>query len=194
MAAILAPTMRASVGSATRPEMEALVDWPQRSGVKPTDKRAARIEGRYILHLAKSFDTMVAAFALSSTSHKEARKSLQLTLSRLRAKENEKKLPPVRQCATHGFMAEKHAPGGRVFWLVMALAGALFAVRPSALALDPKLDLSQYGHTAWRVRDGFTNGAIQSMAQTLDGYLWLGTEFGLVRFDGVHAVPWQPLR
>lgn len=32
-------------------------------------------------------------------------------------------------------------------------------------------------------------GAIFAMAQTPDGYLWLGTEFGLFRFDGLHAVP-----
>jgi signal transduction histidine kinase/ligand-binding sensor domain-containing protein len=61
-----------------------------------------------------------------------------------------------------------------------------------ALALDPSLDLSQYGHTAWTARDGFSVGAIFAMAQTPDGYLWLGTEFGLFRFDGLHAVPWQP--
>ena len=30
------------------------------------------------------------------------------------------------------------------------------------------------------------------MAQTPDGYLWLGTEFGLFRFDGVRFLPWQP--
>jgi len=60
------------------------------------------------------------------------------------------------------------------------------------LALDPSLDVSQYGHTAWTVRDGFSVGAIFAMAQTPDGYLWLGSEFGLFRFDGVHAVPWQP--
>jgi ligand-binding sensor domain-containing protein len=30
------------------------------------------------------------------------------------------------------------------------------------------------------------------MAQTPDGYLWLGTEFGLLRFDGVRNVPWRP--
>jgi signal transduction histidine kinase/ligand-binding sensor domain-containing protein len=63
---------------------------------------------------------------------------------------------------------------------------------PCAFALDPALDVSQYAHTAWKVRDGFVKGAITSIAQTADGYLWLGTEFGLYRFDGVRAVPWQP--
>ena len=61
-----------------------------------------------------------------------------------------------------------------------------------ALALDPSLDISQYGHTAWTARDGFSVGAIFAMAQTPDGYLWLGSEFGLFRFDGIHSVPWQP--
>ena len=61
-----------------------------------------------------------------------------------------------------------------------------------AFALDPSLDVSQYAHTAWKTRDGFTKGTIFSIAQTPDGYLWLGTEFGLVRFDGVQAIPWQP--
>jgi ligand-binding sensor domain-containing protein/signal transduction histidine kinase len=58
--------------------------------------------------------------------------------------------------------------------------------------LDPALDVSQYAHTAWKIRDGFTKGRIVSIAQTPDGYLWLGTDFGLLRFDGVHNVPWQP--
>lgn len=57
---------------------------------------------------------------------------------------------------------------------------------------DTSLDVSQYAHTAWKIREGFTKGTIFSIAQTPDGYLWLGTEFGLVRFDGVRAVPWQP--
>src|ERR1700760_2998648 len=67
---------------------------------------------------------------------------------------------------------------------------APFCVR--AFALDPSLDVSQYAHTAWKVREGFAKGAILQIAQTPDGYLWLGTEFGLLRFDGVRAVPWQP--
>jgi PAS domain S-box-containing protein len=74
---------------------------------------------------------------------------------------------------------------------VLSLA-ILVACCACAFALDPSLDISQYAHTAWKNRDGFTRGAIYSMAQTPDGYLWLGTEFGLVRFDGVGAVPWQP--
>src|SRR5208283_5300329 len=61
-----------------------------------------------------------------------------------------------------------------------------------AFALDPSLDVSQYAHTAWKVREGFTKGTIFAIAQTPDGYLWLGTESGLARFDGVQAVPWQP--
>src|ERR1700757_5040409 len=63
---------------------------------------------------------------------------------------------------------------------------------PLVLALDPSLDISQYGHTAWTGRDRFSVGAIFAMAQTPDGYLWLGSEFGLYRFDGVKPVVWQP--
>ena len=65
---------------------------------------------------------------------------------------------------------------------------------PCALALNPALDVSQYAHTAWKVREGFSEGSIISTAQTPDGYLWVGTAFGLSRFDGVRNVPWQPPR
>ncbi len=68
----------------------------------------------------------------------------------------------------------------------------LLACSACAFGLDPSLDVSQYAHTAWKIRDGFTKGTIFSVAQTPDGYLWLGTEFGLVRFDGARAVPWSP--
>ena len=62
---------------------------------------------------------------------------------------------------------------------------------PRAFALNPALDVSQYAHTSWKTRDGFTKGAITSIAQTPDGYFWLGTEFGLLRFDGVRNIPFQ---
>jgi signal transduction histidine kinase/ligand-binding sensor domain-containing protein len=70
--------------------------------------------------------------------------------------------------------------------------GTLLACCPCASALNPSLDINQYAHTAWTVRDGFFKGTIYAIAQTPDGYLWLSTEFGLVRFDGVRSVPWQP--
>jgi signal transduction histidine kinase/ligand-binding sensor domain-containing protein len=69
--------------------------------------------------------------------------------------------------------------------------GILLAFCRCASALNPSLDINQYAHSAWTVRDGFFKGIITSIAQTPDGYLWLGTEFGLVRFDGVRGVPWQ---
>src|SRR5215510_14772317 len=70
--------------------------------------------------------------------------------------------------------------------------GMLLAWCPCAFALDPALDVSQYAHTAWKFREGFAKGEIYDIAQTSDGYLWLGTGFGLLRFDGVRNVPWQP--
>jgi signal transduction histidine kinase/ligand-binding sensor domain-containing protein len=72
------------------------------------------------------------------------------------------------------------------------LAGFLLAVCPHALALNPALDINQYAHTAWKIREGFSKGTIVAITQTSDGYLWLGTEFGLLRFDGVRYHPWQP--
>jgi ligand-binding sensor domain-containing protein/signal transduction histidine kinase len=70
--------------------------------------------------------------------------------------------------------------------------GILLACCPCAYALNPSLAVNQYAHTAWTIRDGFFKGIISSIAQTPDGYLWLGTEFGLLRFDGVRTFQWQP--
>ena len=72
----------------------------------------------------------------------------------------------------------------------LAALGTVFVLLwcPHALALDPSLDVSQYAHTAWTDRDGL-QGAVYAITQTPDGYLWLGTQSGVVRFDGVRAVP-----
>src|SRR5215204_4322942 len=74
----------------------------------------------------------------------------------------------------------------------LVIAYLLLASCPSAIALNPALDVSQYAHTSWKMRDGFPKSQITSIAQTPDGYLWLGTEFGLIRFDGIRNVLWRP--
>ena len=77
--------------------------------------------------------------------------------------------------------------------LVRAVCLSMLMVWSSrAFALNPALEINQYAHAAWTIREGFFNNAVFSIAQTPDGYLWLATDFGLLRFDGVRAVVWQP--
>jgi signal transduction histidine kinase/ligand-binding sensor domain-containing protein len=52
-------------------------------------------------------------------------------------------------------------------------------------ALDPHRTLDQYIVSRWGSRDSFPGGGINAIAQTPDGYLWIGAENGLVRFDGI---------
>ena len=65
-------------------------------------------------------------------------------------------------------------------WLV--LAGLTVG---SASALDPGRRLTQYLQRIWQTRQGLPQSSILAIQQTKDGYLWLGTPDGLVRFDGV---------
>jgi len=91
-------------------------------------------------------------------------------------------------------MRTMEKPRGRRFVIPLGpvCAFLLLACCPAAFALNPALDVTQYSHTSWKIRDGFPKGQVSSIAQTPDGYLWLGTEFGLFRFDGVRHVQWHP--
>ena len=80
----------------------------------------------------------------------------------------------------------------RLLALGTVLTGMLLSGLPAALALDPDRRISQYAHTAWRVRDDAFAGAPDAITQTADGYVWIGTIGGLVRFDGVRFDPWLP--
>lgn len=53
-----------------------------------------------------------------------------------------------------------------------------------AHALEPSTPLANYNRQAWAMENGLPQNMVQALAQTADGYLWLGTEVGLVRFDG----------
>jgi len=59
-------------------------------------------------------------------------------------------------------------------------------------ALDPQKALTQFYHTSWVPKDGFDMPPIGALAQTEDGYLWIGTNKGLWRFDGLRFFHWQP--
>jgi signal transduction histidine kinase/ligand-binding sensor domain-containing protein len=75
---------------------------------------------------------------------------------------------------------------------VIHAAIALLAVCAPSQALDPTHGITQYSHANWTRRDDRLPGSIQTVAQTSDGTLWIGTEFGLLRFDGVRFEPWHP--
>ena len=61
-----------------------------------------------------------------------------------------------------------------------------------APALNPSRAISQYAHTTWRMQQGIFPGNPNVIGQTTDGYLWVGTKAGLLHFDGVHFVAWNP--
>src|SRR5271155_2331810 len=69
-------------------------------------------------------------------------------------------------------------------WLLVAV---------SAYGLDPNRTLTQYVHRIWQVQPGLPESSIDSILQTRDGYLWLGTLTGLVRFDGVRFTPLETI-
>ncbi len=71
--------------------------------------------------------------------------------------------------------------GVRLSATVLALALSAGA----AAGIDPAIPPSQYGHDVWTSDSGLPQNSVTAMVQTRDGYLWLGTQEGLVRFDGV---------
>src|SRR5690349_9933543 len=67
--------------------------------------------------------------------------------------------------------------------VALRLCAGLLLVQ-AAQALDPHKSLSQYSRTTWTQEHGLPQDAIRAITQTNDGYLWLGTDEGLARFDG----------
>lgn len=72
----------------------------------------------------------------------------------------------------------------RTAQLAIALLCIVAAIQ-SAQALDPKKSLTQYVHSVWRTEDGLPQSAVTKILETSDGYLWVGTQGGIARFDGV---------
>ncbi len=55
----------------------------------------------------------------------------------------------------------------------------------SLAALDPQKAITQYKLDIWQAERGFEQGSVNAVVQTRDGYIWIGTLDGLVRFDGI---------
>ena len=68
---------------------------------------------------------------------------------------------------------------------LLAAACLLFAIVRPAHALDPHLAVTQYVFDNWQIQQGLPQNSVESLARTPDGYLWLASHEGLVRFDGV---------
>jgi signal transduction histidine kinase/ligand-binding sensor domain-containing protein len=64
------------------------------------------------------------------------------------------------------------------------LGTGVVACALTAAALEPATPLANYGRQAWGMENGLPQNTVQALAQTKDGFVWLGTEVGLVRFDG----------
>jgi signal transduction histidine kinase/ligand-binding sensor domain-containing protein len=74
---------------------------------------------------------------------------------------------------------------------VWLLVGVLSVSAAQAEMFGP--GLADYFVTTWSEKDGLPAGGIRSLEQGADGALWLGTETGLVRFDGTRFVPFGDL-
>jgi ligand-binding sensor domain-containing protein/signal transduction histidine kinase len=56
-------------------------------------------------------------------------------------------------------------------------------------AVDPDQTASSYLRTTFTVEDGLSSNVVNAILQTRDGFLWIGTDAGLNRFDGRHFTP-----
>ncbi|MGD0546440.1 MAG: two-component regulator propeller domain-containing protein, partial [Terracidiphilus sp.] len=73
---------------------------------------------------------------------------------------------------------------GKSAWRVLLTAALLLSGMLSCQALEPTTPLANYSRQSWGMENGLPQNTVQALAQTRDGFVWLGTEVGLVRFDG----------
>src|SRR3954453_20273517 len=80
---------------------------------------------------------------------------------------------------TTAFIFVRSWMGTRLVLMLLLMAAA------SADALEPTTPLASYGRQSWVMENGLPQNTVQVLLETRDGFVWMGTEVGLVRFDGI---------
>jgi PAS domain S-box-containing protein len=93
--------------------------------------------------------------------------------------------PSLVDCSFLKVFRPRHLrPYKTSFLITMFLCASGRAVLASE-GLDPGRDIDQYGHRVWTSQSGLPGEAVYQLVQASDGYLWMRTSAGLVRFNGV---------
>jgi signal transduction histidine kinase/ligand-binding sensor domain-containing protein len=98
---------------------------------------------------------------------------------------------PLGFSASCGLKINKNIRGPRRFFLSLTLFFLLIILGLPLFAFDTERTIRQFAHTAWGAKEDCPR-FIVALAQTKDGYLWLGTRHGLFRFDGVSFERYVP--
>ena len=93
---------------------------------------------------------------------------------------------PVFKVLSNSKISQSHVAWHAPLWLVFKTLGAplLLGWPLFSHALEPTTPLASYGRQTWVMENGLPQNTVQALVQTHDGFVWLGTEVGLVRFDG----------
>jgi signal transduction histidine kinase/ligand-binding sensor domain-containing protein len=105
-------------------------------------------------------------------------------MDKLRSLSSTAPLFPAERATVAAFLRKQSI---KVLWLAL-LAGIACS---SLFALDPRQPLAQLYHSSWNSRNGLI-GSVTALAQTTDGFLWVGTSAGLFRFDGLYFEQYRP--
>src|SRR5207253_308281 len=87
---------------------------------------------------------------------------------------------------------DEEARAMKLNWLPTAIVAVVLAPC-SAHATDLRGVLVDYTLTTWNQKDGLPTSTVWAIAQDREGYLWVGTDAGPVRFDGARFVPWEAI-
>lgn len=94
---------------------------------------------------------------------------------------------PFMEMPANGVRAPWARRGGKGWLLLLALGLAGWPAR----ALDPARALPACAHRFWNTENGLLQDTATALLESRDGFLWIGTEEGLVRFDGARFVPFS---